>query len=365
MNLLIITQKVDIDDDNLGFFHHWLEKIAKKVQKLYVICLYKGRYSLPQNVEVFSLGKERGPSRVKYIFNLYRYFFSLKGKIDLVFVHMNIIYIFLLWPFAKLFNLPIVLWKVHRGKMPHFDKAILLVDKIFTASEKSLDYETPKKIVVGHGIDTNIFKPNTSNLKPRTSNFYNVISIGRMSPCKNYEALIDAVNVLVNQRNFKNIEIKIIGGGSTKHQLEYYQTLKKKVKEYSLENYIHFLGSVPHRETVKYYQECDLFVNFLKTAGLDKALLEAMACGKLICTCQETLAPFLGEYKEKLMVSAKDPEETASKIIELLSLDSKTKEKITRYLREVVVKNHNLDNLVERLIIQFQNLLNKKAYARK
>jgi len=32
MKLLILTQKVDIDDDVLGFFHGWLEEFAKNVE---------------------------------------------------------------------------------------------------------------------------------------------------------------------------------------------------------------------------------------------------------------------------------------------------------------------------------------------
>ena len=34
MKLLIITQKVDINDDNLGSFHNWLEKMAEKTNEL-------------------------------------------------------------------------------------------------------------------------------------------------------------------------------------------------------------------------------------------------------------------------------------------------------------------------------------------
>jgi len=56
MKLLIITQKVDINDDNLGFFHRWLEKLASRFEKLSVICLAEGEHHLPSNVAVFSLG---------------------------------------------------------------------------------------------------------------------------------------------------------------------------------------------------------------------------------------------------------------------------------------------------------------------
>ncbi|KKS22293.1 MAG: hypothetical protein UU78_C0019G0001, partial [Candidatus Roizmanbacteria bacterium GW2011_GWC2_41_7] len=56
MKLIVITQKVDINDGNLGFFHRWLEKLAEKTTELRVVCLSAGEYHLPQNVKVYSLG---------------------------------------------------------------------------------------------------------------------------------------------------------------------------------------------------------------------------------------------------------------------------------------------------------------------
>ena len=59
MKLLIITQKVDINDPVLGFFHRWLEEFAKHYEFVTVICLEKGEHRLPENVKVLSLGKEK------------------------------------------------------------------------------------------------------------------------------------------------------------------------------------------------------------------------------------------------------------------------------------------------------------------
>ena len=72
MKLLIITQKVDKNDPILGFFHGWVEEFAKNVEKLTVVCLGVGEYDLPQNVQVFSLGKKIGASKLKYIWNILR-----------------------------------------------------------------------------------------------------------------------------------------------------------------------------------------------------------------------------------------------------------------------------------------------------
>ena len=59
MRLLIVTQKVDREDDLLGFFHQWIIEFAKHCESVTVICLEEGSHRLPSNVRVFSLGKER------------------------------------------------------------------------------------------------------------------------------------------------------------------------------------------------------------------------------------------------------------------------------------------------------------------
>src|SRR3989344_8793777 len=89
MNLLIITQKVDNNDQLLGFFIEWLKKLSQKFDKLIVLCLEKGEYDLPTNVEVVSLGKDRGDSKLKQLFNFYYLIFNLRRKYNAVFVHMN------------------------------------------------------------------------------------------------------------------------------------------------------------------------------------------------------------------------------------------------------------------------------------
>ncbi len=58
MKLLIITQKVDMNDDVLGFMHGWVEEFSKNCEKVVVICLQKGEHDLTNNVKVLSLGKE-------------------------------------------------------------------------------------------------------------------------------------------------------------------------------------------------------------------------------------------------------------------------------------------------------------------
>ena len=97
MKLLVITQKVNKNDSNLGFFHEWLLRLAGQVEKLTIICLEKGEYNLPDNVQVLSLGKNikyqisniKFICQLKYLFRFYKYIWKFRKEYDAVFVHMN------------------------------------------------------------------------------------------------------------------------------------------------------------------------------------------------------------------------------------------------------------------------------------
>mgnify|MGYP001615605383 FL=1 len=95
MKLLVLTQKVDKDDPILGFFHTWVLRLSEKFESVVVICLEKGDFDLPHNVEVFSLGKEKGKNRLQYIFQFFNLCFFKSLKYDAFFVHMNQEYVLL------------------------------------------------------------------------------------------------------------------------------------------------------------------------------------------------------------------------------------------------------------------------------
>ena len=46
MRLLVLTQKVDREDDVLGFFHEWLRRFSAQCEAVEVICLYEGAHDL-------------------------------------------------------------------------------------------------------------------------------------------------------------------------------------------------------------------------------------------------------------------------------------------------------------------------------
>jgi len=343
MKLLVITQKVDVNDDNLGFFHHWLEKLAHKTDTLRVICLSLGEYHLPQNVEVYSLGKERGFSKIRQLFRLQKFLWKNLHDTDGVCVHMCPIYAVLSWPLVKIFRKKMILWYMHKSVNLKLRLAEKCVDKILTASKESCRLKNRKKIeIVGHGIDTDLFIPKLS----AKDNIFKILCVGRISKIKDQETLIKAVDILINEKNFREISIRFIGSPLDHDEKLYDEYLKRIVKEKKLGGYVQFLGSVTYGGLPQYYQSADLAVNLSQTGSLDKVTLEAIASGCLVLTCNEAFRPILsGKY----LFGAGDYKSLAQKIIELKNVPQ------AGDLREHVVKNHNLDDLMEKLAKMYEN----------
>ena len=353
MKLLVITQKVDINDDNLGFFHGWLGKFSTKLEKTYVICLALGDHNLPSNVVVYSLGKEKGFSKLRQLFLLQKFLFEHLSEVDGVFIHMCPIYVVASLPLVKVFKKKMILWFLHKSVNWKLKLAEKCVDKILTASKESCRLKNRKKIeIVGHGIDIKKFQipwtqkglPGGLHSKLQINSKFQILSVGRISPIKDQETLIEAVDILVNQKNIKDIEVKFLGTPLEKQEKVYFEKLKNLVSKKKLEDYIKFLGSVSNNEMPRCYQNSDLVVNLSHTGSVDKVVLEAMASGCLVLTCNEAFENILDN---KYLFKKKDSNNLAEKIINLRGV------KKDANLREIVTKNHNLDNLIDKIISNF------------
>ncbi|MDD5290953.1 MAG: glycosyltransferase family 4 protein [Patescibacteria group bacterium] len=356
MKLLILTQKVDIDDDVLGFMHSWIEEFAKHCEKVTVICLQRGRYEFPGNVRVLSLGKDEFLRLGKYfnfirklvaILRFYNYIIRERKNYDKVFVHMNPEYVVLGGVFWKLAGKKITLWYAH-GYVPFYLKvAERLVNIIFTSTASGCRLKSRKIKIIGQGIDVNKFRTSDFGLRISGSKF-KIISIGRISPSKDYATLIKAVEILKN-KGIK-INVKIIGGPATESDKNYFNKLSQSVKDKNLENEVKFIGPIANKDIVPFLQEADIFVNMGQTGSLDKAMVEAMACQLPVITCNEAMLEVLRDYRRELMYSKKDFKGLAEKIEHIYNLPVEQFQTIGKSLREIVVKNHSLENLVKNII---------------
>lgn len=344
MKLLMITRKVDKDDAQVGFAFNWINKLSQKVEQLKVVCLEKGNAEgLPDNVEVFSLGKEKGKNRLREFINFQRGALKFIKEVDGVFCHQNPEYTILIAPYAKLFRKKIVCFYGHKAvnwrvRLMHF-----FASKVVTSSEKGFQIDSPKRKIISQGIDINFFRPDPEKKK---SEKLRIISVGRISPIKNYETLINAVGILKDKKI--SLMVKIAGPVLLEKQKEYFNKLKELVKEKQLENEVKFLGGTIQVETLRHYQNSDISVNLCPAGAPDKVGFEAMACELPLLACNQSYAKNLGSYTDQLLFKEKDSEDLAKKILNLSQ--SNQLEEMGKFLRKQVVKHHNLDNLLEGII---------------
>ncbi len=279
MKILIITQSLDTQHVILGFFHRWIEEFAKNCEQVTVICLEEGSHNLPKNVKVLSLGKEKGESKIKYVFRFYKYIWQQRKNYDSVFVHMNQIYVILgalLW---RVKGKKIGLWYTHGSTSTSLKVASFFTNKIFTASAGSFKLISKKTEVIGHGIDTDKFSPNKNLDK-----IHDLVTVGRITPVKNLLELIDIVEDL---QVTHQVELSIVGSAVTKIEKEHEQELKEIIINKKLQNKVNFLGKVSQEDLPLLLQQSKIFVTVAKNGSLDKAMLEPLACGLPVVSMSE------------------------------------------------------------------------------
>ncbi len=357
MKVLMFTPAVD-ESFRLGFIPTWIRELAKRINRLYVITSgYNKQTSLPSNVTVFGLDK--GPSSLirstKRQIYLHSTMLRIVPKVDVIFCHMHPEFTLRVAPYAKLFRKPIVTWYTHGHVSRKLKIARFLASKMVTASKESLRIKSNKIIITGHGIDTNKFKPATNRSVKKDK--ITILSVGRISPIKDYETLIRAADILVNEEDVKNLEFLIVGGVPIASQKEYYERLKKMVKELKLENYVKFVGHIPYSGIVDYYQGCDVFVSASQTGSIDKTVLEAMACEKPAITCNEAFEDIFGEYSSILMFRKKDPIDLAGKIINILQMDENKLNELCCSLRGIAKERHSVESLINKLVDIFEEVV--------
>lgn len=360
MKILIICQKLAEDDDLLGAFVPWVKSIAKHADRVDVLCLSEGEHHLPDNCRVYSLGKELGAGRAGRWFKFVKLMFKLMPKCDAVFSHMSPIFSLASWPFVKLYGKRAALWYAHGAVSWKLRWAEKCVDIIFTSTHEGCRIKSDKIHIVGQGIDVNKFEILNSKFETNSNvqnSKFQMVSIGRIAPSKDYETMIKAAEELV-KRGVADFGIKVIGKANLKEHQDYFDKIKQMVSQAGLDNYVKFIGAVPNKDAVKYYQEADLYLNMSHTGSLDRAIAEAMACGCVVLTCNEAArGPLSNTGLENLMYEKKNYAQLAEKILEIRKLKIEKLRDIGQRLRDEVVENHSVSALGEKLVGIMRNVL--------
>jgi glycosyltransferase involved in cell wall biosynthesis len=351
VKLVFLTQTVDAGDAVLGFVPRWLAGLARHCAEVRVIALEAGDLStLPENVSVRVVGR-RGR-----LLRWLRYRAHLSEALERdgferILAHMVPRYVLLARGPAARAGVPLYLWYTHAGVDRRLEQALAAVERVFTASPESLRIDTRKRVVTGHGIDLEHFRQRDeqASAHPR------ILSVGRLTAAKDPLTVLAALAELVGRGH--DLALDWVGGGMTAADVEYGKRVTQRVAELGLVERVRFAGAVPYREVPRWYADSTLVVNASLTGSLDKTVLEAMASGRPVVSCNEAIPPALaalGAERELLRFSPGDAPELAARIEALLELGPAGRAELGGRLRAIVANEHEVERLMARLVREME-----------
>lgn len=345
MKLLICTQAVDKNDSNLGFFHRWIEEFAAHCEQVTVVCLRRGEYSFPSNVRVLSLGKENDSSKLARIIRFYSYVFETRRNYDAVFVHMNAEYAVLGGWFWKRWGKKVSLWYAHKSVTRTLKYAMRFIDLVFTVAPESFKIDSDKVRAVGHGIDTELFKPDIREPSLETR----IITTGRIAESKKLIEMLAMLDVLHSRGEL--FTFTVVGEPITQEEGKYAARLRAEVAKRPYNAKVYMRGAILHDNLPAVLNLQDIFLNFSTTGNMDKAGLEALSTGVPVLSTNESFKALLQPFD--LFVPSTHPALIAEAMQKFIGKSDKEKSGIAATLRNKVVDEHSLEKLIPKILSSF------------
>lgn len=156
-----------------------------------------------------------------------------------------------------------------KNKINNFTKILAITEWEMPYLLK-LNVNKSKIVYIPNGIPKEFFKEKVKPFQGKS-----ILFLGRISPVKNLEVLIDAISLLEN----KNIHLKIVGP----IEEPYGAKLVNQIKSLNIEAKIEFLPPIYNlSKKITYLQEADIFVLPSIREAMPQSLIEAMSLGKIV-----------------------------------------------------------------------------------
>ncbi len=140
-----------------------------------------------------------------------------------------------------------------------------------------------------------------------------LMNIAYHNPVKGVDVLIDAMNIIVNERGIKDIILYQIGGGQTGTDTEF---LHNKVKEYGIENNVVWMGI--RNDVPRLLCGGDIYVQPSRSEGISLSIMEAsIASLPVVATNVGGIPEAAINGKNAIIVQPENPEALAEGIIRL------------------------------------------------
>ena len=353
LNLLVLNLGMDEQHPALGHVPAWTDALALRAGRVEVVTMFAGPGVREPNVCVHSLGKERGHSEPRRLVTLYRALAEVTrdGRIDVCFAHMAPLFAALAAPRLRAAGIPLALWYAHTATTRRLRLAHAVADRVLTPTPASFPFPSPKVVAIGHGVDTNRFRP-PATASPRRDR--TAIAVGRLNPIKGHAALIDALAQLSTPAG-RRLRLEIVGGALTEADRTHEAELRRRARHLRVADRVVFRGEVAHGQIAPWYHRGAFLLN-ASGGALDKATLEGMASGCVPVSSNPSFAQVARGAGLDRLVSGPRPGDLARTLEDVLSAPEAERERLAARARAVVVRDHGLDGVADRIVEQLAEL---------
>ena len=350
--LLLFNLKTDADDDILGFTTDWINALAEHFASIRVITMDMGRLDVAKNVEVVSVGKERGWSEPRRALQFYRLLAQTlsESKIDACFAHMMPLFVAMAGPILRVRKIPITMWYAHKAVPPVLRVATMYSRRVLTSTPAGFQLPSTKLKVVGQGIDTVRFSPLPGSYPEKS---FRVLHVGRLSAIKRIEVLLEAVALLKGRFASTPVNVTLVGRPQTDADHRYARVLRERADLLGITDHVHFQGSVPFPQVHRVYTSADCMVNPSEAGALDKTVLEAMSCGLPIVTANTSYRNVVGS-ELAAWVTRSEAEAIAERMQCLMEMSTEERRALGGLFRQVVERDHSLTKLAARIAAEIK-----------
>jgi glycosyltransferase involved in cell wall biosynthesis len=189
----------------------------------------------------------------------------------------------------------------------HASKIIVVSNKLKFLAQQSFQ-NADKIVVIPNGINPEDLAPEELSKGKATT----ILSVSGLTHAKGIDLNLQALAKL--QIKHKNVRYVIIGDGPERTKLI------GLARRLGILNQVEFLGFLPHKETMRYMAQCDIFSLPSWDEGFGIVYLEAMASGKPIIGCAgEGVEDFVEHKRTGWLVKPRDVDSLVEALDYLLS----------------------------------------------
>jgi glycosyltransferase involved in cell wall biosynthesis len=226
-------------------------------------------------------------------------------------------------------------------------------DLIFTPAKASFPLDLAKVRAVGHGVDTELFRPQEL---PKTGD---LIAACRITPRKHVAEMITAVASA--NRAFGTAFRLDVYGPTLVGQEAYAAELRDLLDRLQASDFVALHEPVQHSRMPALLNGHRAFLSFSETA-VDKAVIEAMACGLPVISTNRSVDEIMPEdLRPDLITNGGSAEAQAKTIHRLLTRPDAVVHEIGERMRRLAVSEHSVDRLFERILTDTRELLSGRA----